>query len=709
VGKISVIVPVYNTEKYIAECLESLFNQTYKNIEILLINDGSNQECTEKLETLSEAHDNIRLFHFDANKGVGAARNFGVKASTGDFIYFLDSDDYIPEKTLEILIHHIKDNDMIRGRIKSTHFAKSFAVIFDGIYNAKIHTDEKYKFIKNKSALNFLIRKDFIISNHLYFAEDVRIYADLEFIVPALINVPHLPHVKEAIYFKRKRNAPILNPSLMQEDVSLRISDFIHMYIRLKDKYEDALADVFLDIRFLNFYRKTIVTFFKDEKTIESYFQDLLEAMSRVDENILKTYDYVLKKEVQTIKKGSLAQYKRVNRRHQFLRDFKTGCKSRKKFKRFLYKRFFNKQSIKNNWVFFESFHGRSYSDSPKYIYQHMIENNMNYKYIWCVNDHTDIPGNPIKIKRFSLRYYYYLAKSKYWVSNSRFPNDTVKREEHVYVQTWHGTPLKRLAGDMENVLMPGTNVEKYKRNFYNETQRWDYLVSPNAYSTNIFEQAFWFDRNIIESGYPRNDILYNKNSDEDIVAVKRKLGIPNEKKVILYAPTWRDDEYYGKGKYKFTLALDLQKMQECLGDEYIVLLRMHYFIASQMDVSDVQGFAFDVSDYEDIGELYLISDMLITDYSSVFFDYAHLKRPILFYTYDLDKYRGQLRGFYFDMEEEVPGPLLKTTDEVIEAIGDIGHVQTEYQNKYDEFHNTYCLWDHGDASSAVVKEVFEK
>src|SRR5699024_583427 len=132
------------------------------------------------------------------------------------------------------------------------------------------------------------------------------------------------------------------------------ISDFIHMYIRLKEKYEDALADVFLDIRFLNFYRKTIVTFFKDEKTIESYFQDLLEAMSRVDENILKTYDYVLKKEVQTIKKGSLAQYKRVNRRHQFLRDFKTGCKSRKKFKRFLYKRFFNKQSIKNNWVFFE-------------------------------------------------------------------------------------------------------------------------------------------------------------------------------------------------------------------------------------------------------------------------------------------------------------------------------------------------------------------
>src|SRR5699024_6582047 len=150
-----------------------------------------------------------------------------------------------------------------------------------------------------------------------------------------------------------------------------------------------------------------------------------------------------------------------------------------------------------------------------------------------------------------------------------------------------------------------------------------------------------------IESGYPRNDILYTKNTADDIVAIKQKLGIPTEKKVILYAPTWRDDEFYGKGKYKFTLALDLQKMQARLGDEYIVLLRMHYFIAAQMDVSDVQGFAYDVSDYQDIGELYLISDMLMTDYSSVFFDYAHLKRPILFYTYDLDKYRRQITTFY--------------------------------------------------------------
>src|SRR5699024_9544165 len=122
---------------------------------------------------------------------------------------------------------------------------------------------------------------------------------------------------------------------------------------------------------------------------------------------------------------------------------------------------------------------------------------------------------------------------------------------------------------------------------------------------------------------------------EEEHQTLKRKLNLPLDKKVLLYAPTWRDDEFYSKGNYRFTLQLDLQKMQDELGDEYIILLRMHYVIASQLDIFEFKGFAYDYSDYDDINELYLVSDVLITDYSSVFFDYANLKRPILFYTYD--------------------------------------------------------------------------
>jgi CDP-glycerol glycerophosphotransferase len=120
-----------------------------------------------------------------------------------------------------------------------------------------------------------------------------------------------------------------------------------------------------------------------------------------------------------------------------------------------------------------------------------------------------------------------------------------------------------------------------------------------------------------------------------------------------------------------------------------------------------LEGFVYNFSKYDDIAELYLISDLLITDYSSVFFDYANLKRPILFFTYDLEKYRDTLRGFYIDIETEVPGPLVKTTDEIIDAVTNIEQVKAQYQAIYDDFYNKYCGWDDGKAAEKVVKTVF--
>src|SRR5699024_3040004 len=187
----------------------------------------------------------------------------------------------------------------------------------------------------------------------------------------------------------------------------------------------------------------------------------------------------------------------------------------------------------------------------------------------------------------------------------------------------------------------------KYKENFYRQSRRWDYMNAANEFSAKIFRRTFLFENTMLKLGYPRNDILYNKNNSEDIMKLKKKFNLPTNKKIILYAPTWRDDGHVAKGKYNFSLELDLKAMQEKLGSEYIVILRMHYLISEKIDLSDINEFAFNLSDHPDIGELYLISDILITDYSSVFFDYANLKRPILFYTYDLEKYRDELRGFY--------------------------------------------------------------
>lgn len=382
-----------------------------------------------------------------------------------------------------------------------------------------------------------------------------------------------------------------------------------------------------------------------------------------------------------------------------------------------LYKRLFSLLGIilpkNNNLIVFESFLGKQYSDNPRAIYEYLKEHYPHYKMYWSVERKSLYKFENLDVKymrRFSLKWMYVMNRAKYWVSNSRLPLWIPKPKNTIYLQTWHGTPLKRLAADIEEVHMPGTNTEKYKRNFLNEVKKWDYLVSPNPYSTEIFKRAFQFDKVLIESGYPRNDyIVKNKNNEFEIKKIKEKNNLPLDKKIILYAPTWRDNQFYGKGRYKFEIPLDLNLLQKELKDEYIIILRMHYLIAENLDLSKYDGFAYDFSSYEDIRELYLIADLLVTDYSSVFFDYAILKRPMLFYVYDIEEYRDRLRGFYFDFEKEAPGPLLYTTDKLIETIKNIDGIFKEYRKKIEDFHQQFCNLEDGKASQRVVEKVFTK
>jgi len=359
------------------------------------------------------------------------------------------------------------------------------------------------------------------------------------------------------------------------------------------------------------------------------------------------------------------------------------------------------------NLIIFESFLGKQYSDSPRAIYEYLQKHNSAFTMYWSVDKHSiqKLSSSNIKyVKRFSIKWMFLMNSASYWVTNSRLPLWIPKPKKTTYIQTWHGTPLKRLAADMEEVHMPGTNTEKYKRNFLSEAKKWDYLISPNKYSTTIFSRAFDFNKTIVESGYPRNDYLINQNNEEEIKRIKHSIHIPSNKKVILYAPTWRDNQYYSQGKYKFELEMDLDLMQKELKDDYVIALRLHYLVAENIDISAYEGFIFDFSTYEDIRELYLIADILITDYSSVFFDYANLKRPMIFYVYDIEEYRDNLRGFYFDFEKEAPGPLVKTTNELLQEIKNV----SDSFVVDEQFYKKFCYLEDGNATERVVKRVFE-
>ena len=364
------------------------------------------------------------------------------------------------------------------------------------------------------------------------------------------------------------------------------------------------------------------------------------------------------------------------------------------------------------NAIVFESFLGKQYSCNPRAIYEYLQQHHPHFRMVWSVDkEFTDYfeKNNIPYVQRYSLRWLFRMARAEYWVTNSRLSLWLPKPKHTTYVQTWHGTPLKKLAGDMEEVHMPGTTTAKYKRNFFKESGKWNVLISPNAYSSEIFKRAFLFDKRLIESGYPRNDYLYTHNNPQMIASLKKQYGIPLDKKVLLYAPTWRDNQFYEAGRYKFDLDLDLQQLRQQLGKDYVIILRMHYLVAENFDLTPYAGFAFDFSKDVDIRDLYLISDTLITDYSSVFFHYANLQRPIIFYMYDIEQYRETLRGLYFDIEQQAPGPIVRTTEEVIAAIQQFAENNFAVPDSFASFYERFCYLEDGEATRRVVEQVFLK
>lgn len=369
---------------------------------------------------------------------------------------------------------------------------------------------------------------------------------------------------------------------------------------------------------------------------------------------------------------------------------------------------------VDEKMVIFDSFLGKGYSCNPRAIYEEMLNQSKfdDWKFVWVMRKPSSLQLDRGEVVRYnSLKHFYYLAKSKYWIFNSKTPAYMYKKSNQVYLQTWHGTPLKKLARDIEigeDATFYRTQMSKddMVKTYDQDVEKYNYLISPNEYSTEKFISAFGVGRDkIIETGYPRNDIL--TNYDKELVeSIKNSLGIDKSKKVILYAPTWRDNVYDVKG-YSFTPKVDFKKWREVLGDDYFIIYKPHYLIVNNIDQEGLEDFIYFSKATDSINELYLVSDLLITDYSSVFFDYSILRRPMLFYMFDLDDYDENIRGFYIDIND-LPGPIIQDEDVLLSNIKDLDTVVNDYKTKYERFTKQICSLEDGHASDRVVDFVFE-
>ena len=332
-----------------------------------------------------------------------------------------------------------------------------------------------------------------------------------------------------------------------------------------------------------------------------------------------------------------------------------------------------------NKLILFVSFMGKAYNDSPRLIYEYIQKSPelQEYRCVWAFDNPERFPElQTVKID--TLHYFTTALKARYWITNTNIERGLrFKKQNQVYLNTWHGVALKTIGNDC-----PGRHDYRF--------DTVDYLVVSSKYEEKVMRSAFNArESSFLRCGMPRNEELW-QSCEEDRLSKRRELGIGDDKKVILYAPTWRESTDGGR-TYAIRPPISFNHWQEVLCDNYIVLFRAHHQTTSTLGV-EFSDFARDYSEYPSINDLMIASDILITDYSAIAFDYSILCKPILCFAYDIDSYLVE-RGTYFEIDDEYPNKSCRTEEELLQRILTIDYIKESnntrrFRDKFIQYHD---------------------
>jgi CDP-glycerol glycerophosphotransferase len=353
-----------------------------------------------------------------------------------------------------------------------------------------------------------------------------------------------------------------------------------------------------------------------------------------------------------------------------------------------------------NNMIIFSSYTGKKFDDSPKAIFEYLNSDDRfnDFKYIWALGEPQKIKIKNAKIIKInSIKFYYYSIKTRYFISNAEIGEGIdFLGNKTVYINTWHGSAIKKIGLDRHRENKEGIQYINFKRS---ERCIVDIMTAQSDYDIQVFSRAFQIPKErFLLTGLPRNDELANYKFERK-EELRIKLGIEKKKKVILYAPTYRNYNQDRKSNFIEKSSFDINRWESELGNGYIILYRSHYYISKDEITHNDRSFIKDVSDYPYINDLIIVSDILVSDYSSVFFDYSITGKPMICYPYDLDEYKAKV-GLYIDLEEEMPNGIVKSESELLNRIKNLdieleGKETLKFRNKYVE--------EYGDATKRLV------
>ncbi len=349
---------------------------------------------------------------------------------------------------------------------------------------------------------------------------------------------------------------------------------------------------------------------------------------------------------------------------------------------------------LDENLAVFAAYWNRGYACNPRAVYEKALELVPGLRGVWVVRagEEHSIPAHVETVRPATPEYFEAVARARWLINNVNWPNNLVKREGQTHVMTHHGTPLKKMGLDVRDA--PGREKSDDFDAFLRRCGRWDFSVAANAFSTQAWATAYpGLSFESLETGYPRNDVLAAATA-QDVARAREALGLTDDQTAVLYAPTHREFETDG-GEL-----LDLGAVAAALGPGHVLLARQHYLEHEGWSAGG--GSIRDVSAHPSVEELCLAADSLVTDYSSIMFDYAVLDRPIIIHAADWEAYRLK-RGTYFDLLSEPPGIVTRSAAEVVQALGS----GTDDPGLRAAFRERFCSLEDGDAAARVVRRVF--
>ncbi|MFJ3229418.1 CDP-glycerol glycerophosphotransferase family protein [Streptomyces sp. NPDC086787] len=707
--RFSVIVPCFKVQGFLHECLDSVLEQSFGDFELIAVDDCSPDGCGAILDEYAARDPRVKVLHLPENVGLGRARNAGLPHATGDFLFFMDSDDTLTPGALRAVADRLAETgdpdvlvfDYARtywwGGTRRNVLAPVLAEAGDGTFTAAEHPRilDLLMVVWNK-----VYSREFVEGGGFRFPPGY--YEDTPWTFPVMLSAGRIAALDRiCLNYRQRRQGNILSTTSRKHfdvhDQYARVFAFVdehpelwswrpYLHRKMGEHCLDILAkpDRLPPADRAEFFRRT-ARMFRDHRPEGAPVDGEVAVLAG-------TYPAYL------LKRQATRAAREAGRRGQLVRRAAAGRAKRG------WSQLYSRRPADPGLALYSAFSHTSAAGDPAAVYRKAREIAPHIRGVWVVRDAEQAARLPADMEHVLLdtpRYFALAARATYFVNNVNWPGTLVKRPGSVHIHTHQGTPLKFMGADLLD--KPGARYGFDVPQMLRRADRWDHSLVANLHSELVWERAYPCHFASARTGSPRNDALVRPAGDAG-AGFRLRYGIPDDHRVVLYAPTRRD---YRRGGH--VDRVDLARLAADLGEGHTLVVRLHPVLAAGpargLGLAELhrRGVLVDATDEPHVEEVMLASDALITDYSALMFDYANLDRPIVVHADDWAAYTAS-RGAYFDITAEAPGHVSRSGPELARLFSSGAWQDAESARLRARFRERFCAFDDGRAAERVVR-----